>query len=95
MSQARCYSIIGDSNVHRNVTKTSIRANPMVKAAQVIPCGHLAVFSEALSKIRAESTVCIVACLTNFVASADGNSTCGIKSPRLLSHFGIVHFSYF
>ena len=75
MSQALCFSLLGDSNVHRNVNKTSVRANPLVKSSQMIPCGHLAVFSEALLKVRPESSVCVIACLTNFLTNADGNAT--------------------
>ena len=82
MSQSRCYSLIGDSNVSRNVGKTSFRASPLLKAAQVIPCGHLAIFSESLRKVRSETTVCIVACLTNFLTSAD-SSTSSSVSGRL------------
>ena len=82
MSQLRCYSLIGDSNVQRNVGKTSFRASPLLKASQVIPCGHLAIFSESLRKVRSETSVCIVACITNFVTSSD-SSTSSSVSGRL------------
>ena len=69
---ALLYSLLGDSNIRRYVNKNSCRANPALQAAQVIACGHLGIFSESLSSVRAESTGCILSCLTNFISSADG-----------------------
>ena len=79
MSQSRCFSLIGDSNVQRNVSKTSFRACPLSKAAQIIPCGNLEIFSESLQKVRAETSVCIVACLTNFFTSADASTSSSVS----------------
>ena len=79
MSNPRVYSLIGDSNVQRNVSKTSFRASPLLKSAQIIPCGNLAIFSESLLKVRAEVTVCIVACLTNFITSSDESSSSSVS----------------
>ena len=72
MSQVRVYTLLGDSNVSRNLNKASFRANPSMKSAQMLQCGHLTIFKETLSKARNESNVCIVACLTNFLCHADG-----------------------
>ena len=69
---ALLYSLLGDSNIRRYVNKNSCRANPALQAEQVIACGHLGIFSESLSSVRAESTGCILSCLTNFISSADG-----------------------
>ena len=66
------FSLLGDSNVHPHVNKTSCRANPQLKAAQLLRCGSLELFSDVLNYVRPESTVCIVACLTNFISSASG-----------------------
>ena len=68
------FSILGDSNVHPHVNKTSCRANPQLKSAQVLQCGNLAIFPESLGKIRPESSMVIIACLTNFLTSVDGPS---------------------
>ena len=67
MAMSRSYSLIRDSNVQRNVSKTTCRNNPLLKSAQIIPCGHSGIFVEALNSVRAESDVCIVACLTNLI----------------------------
>ena len=72
MSQERVFSLIGDSNVRRYINKTSVRANPSMKNAQILSCGHLSIFKDILSQVRATSTVCIVSCLSNFLTRADG-----------------------
>ena len=75
MSQARVFSLLGDSNIRQHVTKTNCRANPMLKGAQVLPCGHMGIFSASLTSVRPESTVVIISCLSNFLASAQGPTT--------------------
>ena len=69
------YSLLGDSNISGHVNKTSVRANPQLKATQVLQCGHIGILGETLAKVRKETTVVILACLTNFVSSADGPPT--------------------
>ena len=69
MSQVRVFSLLGDSNVQRHVSKSSVRANPVLKSAQIIPCGHIGIFTASLGKIRGESDVAIISCLTNFITS--------------------------
>ena len=71
-SQVRAFALLGDSNINRHINKTSIRAHPSLKTAQVLPCGHLAIFSGTLEKVKKDVTVCVVACLTNFISSSDG-----------------------
>ena len=70
MSQVRVFSLLGDSNIRRHITKTTCRASGAVKGAQVIPCGALEIFSESLKSIRAESNMVILSCVTNFITSA-------------------------
>lgn len=70
MSVSRCFSIIGDSNVRRNISKNSCKANPLLKSTQVVLCGSIELFSESLSQVRAESNVCVVACLSNFISDS-------------------------
>ena len=73
-SQVRVFSLLGDSNVKPHVTKTSRRANPQLKNAQILSCGHLGIFRETLAQIKADVTVAIISCMSNFVSSADGPS---------------------
>ena len=70
--QVRAFALLGDSNIQRHINKTSCRATPDLKHAQVLPCGHVGIFSETLKKVKPEVTICIVSCLTNFLTGADG-----------------------
>ena len=72
MSELRCFTLLGDSNIGRNVNKNSCRGNVFLKNAQVISCGNLSIFDESLKSIRAESDSVILSCFSNFLASADG-----------------------
>ena len=82
-AQVRAFALLGDSNIQRHINKTSVRAHPDLKKAQVLPCGHLDIFAETLGKIKPDVTVCILSCLTNFLASADGPSTVSHRiNPR-------------
>lgn len=69
MSQVRVHTLIGDSNIRQHLNQTSRRASAAIKAAQFIPCGNAAIFEESLKNVRGESSVCIVSCLSNFIAS--------------------------
>ena len=80
MSAAYRFSLLGDSNVSRHVNKNSCRASPFVKACQVIRCGRMEVFASSLESVRSESNVCIVSCITNFIAGT------GSEGPSSVSH---------
>ena len=76
MAQSRVFSLLGDSNIRNHVNKNSFRANPSLKSCQVLPCGSIEIFPTTLSKVRPETNVCILSCLTNFLTSAaEGSST--------------------
>ena len=92
MSQARVYSLIGDSNIRRHITKTTCRASPAVKAAQIIPCGALGIFAESVKSVRADSNVVIVSCLTNFLTSAEGTSAVSQRVEPVLQDIRDVLF---
>ena len=74
-AQVRAFALLGDSNVQPHINKTSCRANPSLKGAQVLTCGHLGIFAGTMEKIRQDVNVCIVACLTNFLTRAEGPSS--------------------
>ena len=46
-----------------------------MSGAQIKTCGKMEAFAETLRSIRSDTTACIVACLTNFITSAEGSST--------------------
>ena len=72
MSEVRCFSLIGDSNIRNHVNKNSFRANPALKTAQILSCGNVNIFAETLGKVRPESNTCIVACISNFITRTEG-----------------------
>ena len=74
MAQIRVFSIIGDSNVKRNVTQTNSRACPQLKGCQVLTCHKVQLLDEAVGQLRPESNVCLLACITNFLISSEEDS---------------------
>ena len=89
---AQIFSLVGDSNIKSHINKNSIRANPALKAAQVLTCGNSAIFAATLAKVRAESTSCIVACVTNFISSVSGPPTLSLRvDPALQDIRSILH----
>ena len=84
MSISRAFTLIGDSNIRNHVNKNTVRANPALKAAQVLSCGYKGIFTETLSKVRAESSACIVACVTNFISSVEGPATVSLRVEPVL-----------
>ena len=59
------------------------RALPHMTGAQVLTCGNLAVLPGVLRSVRPESTICILACLTNFLTSPEVTSTSGSAGIRV------------
>lgn len=78
------FSLIGDSNIQRHVNKNSIRANPALKAAQMLTCGSPVIFAATLEKVRQSSTACIVSCVTNFITDCEGPSTLSLRVDPVL-----------
>ena len=70
MSQVRAYSLLGDSNIRRHITKTTCRASASVKGAQIISCGAIEILAESLKSVRPTSNVVILSCMTNFITSS-------------------------
>ena len=86
MAQLRVFSLIGDSNIRNHVNRNSCRANPLLKDCQTLSCGNLGIFATTLSQVRAESNVCIVSCVTNFItgAGAEGQTTISLRVEPVL-----------
>ena len=70
MSSTWLFSIVGDSNVRRNMTSLNIASREAMKSAEVIDCNAITSLDAALSSVRSESSVCLVACITEFLLSA-------------------------
>ena len=69
---ALLFSLVGDSNIRRHINKNSVRASPALKSCQIINCGLLEAFLPSLQKVRPESNICIVSCVSNFISDAEG-----------------------
>ena len=84
MSTDPLFTIVGDTNVTRNMTGLNIASRPSMKSAQVIECLSQANFETALTDVRAESSVLIIACLTDFLlASGDCGTIFSSVDPVL------------
>ena len=79
MSIVRCVSIIGDSNVKRHMNSTNCRDRPTMLEAQVIQCGRLSTFAASLKSVRAESNVCVLSCVSNFVTSLPAQNSSSLS----------------
>ena len=74
INMARLVSIIGDANVRRNMTGLNVASREAMKNAQIIDYPGLTPIDQALQEIRSESTICIVAAITEPIVS---NGDCG------------------
>ena len=92
MSISRCFSIVGDSNIKRHMNPTNCRDRPLMSGCQVLPCGKLSLLSECLRSIRAETNVCLLACVSNFLAdSEDTGGSVGFRvEPVLLEVLSLL-----
>ena len=87
MSQLRSFTIVGDSNIKRNVTKTNTRACPQLSGAQVLSCQKIELLDEVLGRVRKESTICILSCITNFLTSSEEDSMVYKRIEPVLDEF--------
>ena len=67
-------SIIGDANVRRNMTGLNVASRETMKNAQIIDFLGLSPVDQALNEVRAESTICIFAAITDPIVA---NGDCG------------------
>ena len=65
------FTVLGDSNVKRHLNPVNCRDRPLMSGAQNLPCGHLALLSEAIRSVQKESNVVLLSCLTNFLTSSE------------------------
>ena len=87
MSQARVFSILGDSNVIRNMTPFNCRDRPLMKNSQNIQVGRLDLLAESLRQVRVESNVVLLSCITNFLTSSSSDGSVSQRVEHLLAQF--------
>jgi len=68
------FTILGDSNVQRNLVDYNCTDREDMKSAQVVPCTSFTTFAGSFPKIRAESNVLIVSCLSNFLRDSESST---------------------
>ena len=76
MAQSRLYTIIGDGNVRRNMTALNMGSREAMKGAQIVDYIGTGSINVALQEVRQESSVCIVAAITDLLLS--GGDCCTI-----------------
>ena len=82
------FTIIGDSNVRRHMTALNCRTSPSMSGAQIKTCGRVESLAETLRSIRSETTVILLACLTNFITSTAGDTpTISLRVDPVLQEF--------
>lgn len=91
MSVNRCFSLVGDSNIRKNINSVNWKDRPLMKSAEVIVCKKLILFSEALKEVRDSSNVVVVSCISNFIADAEDEEG-GILTPRNRAEPVILEF---
>jgi len=81
------YVLLGDSNVRRNVNKTNKRSCPQLSSSTVLTCTDGSVFDEVLSDVKDDTTILLVACLTNFITAAPEDSSVAKRVEPILDGF--------
>ena len=90
MAQSRVFTLLGDSNVKRNVTKTNTRALPQLVGSQILTCMKLELLDEVLGQLRKESNVCVVSCVTNFLTSSEEDAKVVRRIKPVLNEFTTI-----
>ena len=88
---ARLFSIIGDANVRRNMTGLNVASREAMKTAQIIDYLGVTPIEQALAEVRPESSVCIVAAITDLIlANGDCGTIYASIDPVLDSFFSVL-----
>ena len=72
---AHIFCLIGDSNLRRHMNPTNCRDRPPMLTSQVLLCQRQEILSQSLRSIKRETSVCVLACITNFLTSSDDVSS--------------------
>ena len=85
MSVSRLFTVIGDLNVRRNMTGLNIASRETMKSAQVIDCVSMSTLDDALNGVRPESTVLVIAAITEFLLSGGDCGTIASSIDPILA----------
>ena len=84
---SRLFSIIGDSNIRRNMTGLNVASRESMKTAQIIDCTTLPNIDNSFHEVRAESEVLILAAITDFLISGGNCGTIFSTIDPILATF--------
>ena len=87
MAQLWSFSLVGDSNIKRNISKTNARACPQMATSQLLYCQKLELLDEVLHRVRKETNACVVSCVTNFLTSSEEDSMVSKRVEPVLDDF--------
>ena len=83
MSLLRSFSLVGDSNIRRNLNSTNTRGRPLQTGCEFLVCGRLTTLATTLGSVREDSDACVVACISNLLSGAPSASQPGSVSQRV------------
>jgi hypothetical protein len=69
---------------------TNCQDRPLMSSAQTIQCSKLSLFAQSLISVQARSTVCIISCISNFLADSkeeEGSSEVAHRINPVLDEF--------
>ena len=78
------FSVIGDSNIQRNLVDYNCTDRDDMKSAQLIPCTSFTTFPGCFPKIKAETNVLIVSCLSNFLRDSESSVDPSVRITNTL-----------
>jgi len=87
-------TVIGDSNIQRNLVDYNCGNREEIKSAQVIPCTSMTTFGGCFQKVRPECTVLILSCLSNFIRDSESSSDPTVRITSVLETFRSILFPY-
>jgi len=94
VEQKFVFSLIGDSNIQRNLVDYNCGTREEMRSAQVIPCTSMSTFSGCLPKVRPESTILILSCLSNFLRDSDSATDPGVRFTAVFEKFRSILFPF-
>ena len=84
---AHLFSIIGDANVRRNMTGLNVASREAMKSAQILDYLGVGPIDPILAQVRPESTICIVAAVTELLISGGDCGTIFSSIDPVLNSF--------
>jgi len=78
------FSVIGDSNIQRNLVDYNCTDREDIRSSQVIPCTSFTTFLGCFPKVRSETNVLIVSCLSNFVRDSESSTDPSSRISKVL-----------